>query len=438
MQQDTKGTLKLTESSDLTVAHCIWPGLPAATYADAPAFWQASSVFLANQANWATLRLANQKTLSNFVALRPSDTVPEYLALTDGDITSPGWAGVTTPARPVLLLVHHVFKMCELQCDGHKPDVCIKKAAPQMNSNMNHINLRQDSTMPAASNTNAHLKCLRAALLMLKVLQLLGSIKIKEMRLHHATASLCRATLSACGEALERLNGTSGYSMQSTQLTAAEHRESQTMSVLLVQMALPIMKQLLKRKILGPRYLHGWNCQLLKSLLPRDSLSTVKAVTSEIMSSGASPLLVCWWRWLLSCCCCPAYRQRTAYACWFGCIPVHLFGQSWSGMLTTPQQTAGVGLSMVGQDIEGLVSAQPRSQCFTTFELRCLTPCPSSCQTALWCIWAAVHHLVLVLMCAYMSAVYQGCMACSGTCRFHQQGENYRYFTIFTQSNLDG
>ena len=73
------------------------------------------------------------------------------------------------------------------------------------------------------------------------------------------------------------------------QLTAAEQKEAERLSVLLVKMALPVMKQLLKDKLLSATFLHEWNCKMLTSLLPRNRPSTLQAAAAEITSSGVNP-----------------------------------------------------------------------------------------------------------------------------------------------------
>ena len=226
------------------------------------------------------MRLTNERRLSDLVALGPDDTVPFDLVLTEGDVASSAWSGVPSPAKPVLLLVQNVLQMSAFQQAGHKSDVCIRKASTQMNNNMAQIRLRQENIAPISSHTNAHIKCLRAAFLLLKTLQLLLAIKVKDQQLQKAFGTLCKAVLAASGEASARLGMSSAY------LSQDEQKESKLMLLRLVRMALPIMKQLLKSKMLSMTFLHEWNCGVMSNLLAYNRPSTLHPVAAEVVSSG--------------------------------------------------------------------------------------------------------------------------------------------------------
>jgi hypothetical protein len=281
-QHDGAAPLHLSASFDYSVPLCIWQSFPSKLDISTQDFWQASAVFVAGQDNWTALRLTNERTLSNLVALGPNDTVPFDLALTKGDITSPAWSGVPSPARPVLLLVQNVLQMSGFQQAGQKPDVCIRKASTQMNNNMAQIRMRQENIAPVSRYTNAHIKCLRAAFLLLKTLQLLLAIKVKDQQLQKAFGTLCKALLAASGEASARLSIPSAY------LTQDEQQESKLMLVRLVRMALPVMKQLLKSKMLSTTFLHEWNCGVMSNLLAYNRSSLLHPVAAEVVSSGTS------------------------------------------------------------------------------------------------------------------------------------------------------
>ena len=287
MQTNGTTSLELSASFDLAVPACIWLSFLAPRDLSTAKFWKASAFFLAGQANWSTLRLAKDRALSSFVSLGRSDTVPPELDLTSMDVKSLPWSGVSAPARPILLLVQNSLHMALLHQAGETTDDCISKATQQMHDNMRHIRSHQDSTTAASGPVNTHIKSLRAALLMLKTVQLLLLIKtpvVRESPLRYAVGALCKGILTASSEASDSLNAAS-----SMRLTAAEQKEAECLCVLLVKMALPVMKQLLKDKLLSATFLHGWNCQMLTSLLPRNSPSTLQAVAAEITSSGVQP-----------------------------------------------------------------------------------------------------------------------------------------------------
>lgn len=281
-QHDGAARLHLSASFDYSVPLCIWQSFPSKLDISTQEFWQASAVFLAGQDNWTALRLTNERTLSNLVALGSNDTVPFDLVLTKGDVTSSAWSGVPSPAKPVLLLVQNVLQMSAFQQAGQKPDVCIRKASTQMNNNMAQIRLRQETTAPVSNHTNAHIKCLRATFLLLKTLQLLLAMKVKDQQLHKACGTLCKAVLAASGEASARLGMSSAY------LTQDEQAESKLMLLRLVRMALPIMKQLLKTKwsMLSMTFLHEWSCGVMSNLLAYNRPSLLHPVAAEVVSSG--------------------------------------------------------------------------------------------------------------------------------------------------------
>lgn len=145
---------------------------------------------------------------------------------------------------------------------------------------MAQIRMRQDTTAPVSSHTNAHIKCLRAAFLLLKTLQLLLAIKVKDQKLQKAFGTLCKALLAASGEASARL------SIPSAHLTQDEQQESKLMLVRLVKMALPVMKQLLKSKMLSTTFLHEWNCGVMSNLLAYNRSFLLHPVAAEVVSSG--------------------------------------------------------------------------------------------------------------------------------------------------------
>ena len=200
LQPDTIKTLTLFVSFDHTFLTCIRQGLPPELEHGPFEFWREAAVYLAEQVNWAALQLASEEGLSNFTALAPGDPAPEELALAALDISSSGWAAVSTPTKPALLLVQSLRHMVTLMHHGHQSDLCIKKAAQQMHVNINQIRLQQDDVTTAASKANPHIKCLRAALLMMKLLQLLTTLEVEEKRVQDAVGSVCPAVTAALKE----------------------------------------------------------------------------------------------------------------------------------------------------------------------------------------------------------------------------------------------
>ena len=279
--------MRLSASFDFAVSTCIWLSLLAPLDVSTAKLWAASAFFLAGQANWSILRLADEQALSNFVGLGSSDTVPPDLDLTNMDVKRLPWSGVSAPAMPILLLVQNTLHMALFHQAGETTDDSIGKAILQMNGNIRYIRSHQGSTKTASSPVTIHINSLRAALLMLKTMQLLLLIKVqlnRQSQTRQAVGALCEGILVQSSQASDRLNHAS-----SMHLTAAEHKEAECLYVLLVKMALPVMKQLLKDKMLSATFLHDWNCRMLTSLLPRNRPSTLQAVAAEITSSGAIP-----------------------------------------------------------------------------------------------------------------------------------------------------
>ena len=276
--------MELSVSFDLSVATCIWLSFLARIDISKIELWTASAVFLADQAHWSTLMLADDRALSSFVGLSPGDTVPPDLDLTKMDIKSLPWSGVSTPTVPILLLVQNVLHMALNHQKGKTPAECTTKPTPQMNDNMRHIRLLQETAVGASPALNAHIACLRAVLLLLKTVQLLLFIRVgfvKDSPLHNRVEAVCQGVTAATAAASAEIDNA-----LSTHVTAAEQQEAEQLSVLLVKMALPVMKQMLKGKMLSEPFLHDWNCRVLTDLLPRNSASTVQAVAVEIISSG--------------------------------------------------------------------------------------------------------------------------------------------------------
>jgi len=282
--------VKLTADFAYPVALCMWRSFTVgSTVIDVaiPVFWLAAAESVATQVSWSTLKLLDPKAVKGLVDLAPTCCVPDGFAVTTSDILFPEWLSVSTAARPILLLVQNVLLMSTWHQPGLLPeasdvDACKQTGAEVMSANMDKMRSHLAfacaaySTTSAASEFSDHLLSLRTSLLLLKVAELLSFLKLKDSALENALHAVWTAVAAASDQASED-------AMLPVQHADADGEEH-SMSFFLVQMARPVMKQMLKgRSALDTLYL-GWVCHLHRDLLPSSIPSLLQAVASDIVS----------------------------------------------------------------------------------------------------------------------------------------------------------
>lgn len=222
--------------------------------------------------------------LTDFVALPPGNQIPNGFQLTNckDPSTSSDWAGISTPATPLVLLVHTFLHMTALNHSRLPQDSCIKQGLQQLNTQMQQLALRLESTAPA-QQTSTYIKHLRVCSLLLKMLQLLTAIRIPDSPLEKVVQSLQEATLAARLAVAQNKANCKGQ--------AAQQAEALLMPT--VRLALSASRQLSKSQSLDLRASSsGWFRSVLAGLLPTSSSELFPHFVDGTLESGIIPVLV--------------------------------------------------------------------------------------------------------------------------------------------------
>ncbi len=285
LQASPSGTLELTAVFDATLVFHVWQtiwrtsvlhtGNTADTF-DRRTMWTAAADLLADEPSWTVLQLNSQTTLSRYVALDPAEKVPDSLWTFDGDMESPDWFAVSTPARPMLLMVAMVIRVLGTLRAVPSIDTCTELASIELMGKIQQIRLRQTSSQAATQQLpSAQLKALRTSLLLLKPACLLTSTQTQESSL-----SLWSAAARSCVQAYQHGRDTSAGQR------AAEAAEVLSLTIHLVRLTVSALKRLIAVKTSAVTTAVPCCCQLLMCLMPDRQPTLHKAAATELIQSG--------------------------------------------------------------------------------------------------------------------------------------------------------
>ena len=248
-----------------------------------PAFWETAARILATPSNWSVLDLTSPSRLGCFVGLASTQAIPESIALTDFDPTSPAWPGVTRSARPVLLLVQNYLQAAKSILNGK--DAAYKKAAVRVMS-ANMLRIKQATADPdrEMGECGALVQALRSALLLLKLVSLLSSLKVEDDQVHAAVHAMWAAIACVASDIISVQADLHPELSQSK--AEAEAGPEGMLSVLLVQLLLPVMRPLLKTDTKAAYECICCANRLLRKLMPSSRPALAKVVASELVSKG--------------------------------------------------------------------------------------------------------------------------------------------------------
>ncbi len=287
LQASPSETLELTAVFDATLVFHVWQTIWHTSLIHTghteeafsiKTMWTAAADLLADEPSWIVLQLNSQTTLSGYVALDPADKVPDSLWTFDGNMESPGWFAVSTPARSMLLMVAMVIRVLKTSHAAPSIDTCTKLAAKELMGNIQQIRSRQIST-PAATQQlpSAQLKALRTSLLLLKPACLLTSTQTQVSSL-----SLWSAAARSCVQAYQHGKDTSSGQR------AAEAAEVLSLTIHMVQLTVSALKRLVAVKSSAVSIAVPVCCQLLMSLMPDRHPTLQKAAATELIQSGTN------------------------------------------------------------------------------------------------------------------------------------------------------
>ena len=280
VQPSGSEVLQLALTVDLTLANYVWQSLVVAggsSMLDIAAYWHAAAEVLALDLNWSTLRLAGQSSRLRFVALDHAEAIPEDLAMASPDMGASGWCSAPAATRTVLLMVSTVMRLRFMLQSSLSTDACTRIAAADLGQKLDQIRQRQTSAQPAqraAAPSDAQHAALRRALLLVKAASIVTSLSV-----HEASIPLWSAASSTFDQVKE-----------SGKPTAQDGTESQSLTVLVVQLVVSALKKFVKVKTAKARTAAHCCCSILQSLMPSSWPALHQVAAAELISSGQEHL----------------------------------------------------------------------------------------------------------------------------------------------------
>ncbi len=262
-----------------------------------PELWQAAAEALAANRNWDMMDLSSPAGLACFARVAPNEVVPEDMALKAFNLGSPVWSEVPVAALPPLLLLQNYLQIAY----AHKTnsvEICEHGAAEVIAENM--AKFRQHSHPASASNASAatcsgHARALRSALLLLKLVSAVASIKVENDRVYAAIKAIWTAIGFIADHQVPKQ--AAKLACRSQTKAEAETRPEGILSRMLIQLVLPAIKPLLKTDTGAAYQCLCCACKLIIGLLPTSNPALCHLVASEIVSEGdvlpCSFLLLC-------------------------------------------------------------------------------------------------------------------------------------------------
>lgn len=295
VEPDLTSTLKLTVAFKCTNAFSAWQRLNLAESNmghGTSELWLHLAEILATECGWSLLEMDNQ--LDAFVSVAPLDALPDAM-MNDSTRRIYWWESVSKPSRPLMLLLDtymHALGMHHLDDDP-------KTAAMQsVTSCTNYIRSRQPSGKPSDRDLlmslvpAGYITYLRSALLLIKLISILSSLPSEDNEVvFQSTELLCSALTTLCSKMQGMDNASSGtlefvgFSLEDS------HLYVQKLSVLVLQLALPVFKQLIKTSKETASVGAICCCSVFHALHPINRLNRHKTIAVKLAGSGALGLL---------------------------------------------------------------------------------------------------------------------------------------------------
>ena len=232
LPQQKVGNLSLT-TVPYTIPIFLWQSLPASleTAASSQKFpatscWIEAAVHLADDTTWTNLQLSTPETLASFFTQLPCDAVPSASRLVSQEYATVRWDEVKAATQPLLYLIQgfQQLHVAGTQQDGKEQQTGFKNTMKQLYEKMLHaVDKSSESTADKAASYSC---CLRAIVLMLKMLHFLTSIKLSDLTLERAITSLRSAVAGTSQDLAKHMqqmtgNVTAAFHCQKTQALTA-------------------------------------------------------------------------------------------------------------------------------------------------------------------------------------------------------------------------
>ena len=275
-------TLKIMASFQSTLGLCFWECLRvcnSVTDTNAGQFWRTGADVLSAEPVWDLLHLTTPQEVSNLLAL-PADTiVPGDFAAKASDTHLPDWSTVDSSVHPLLLLMHAYMETAHMVHLVHHSDT---STASAMNTNIGKLTTSLVKSQPtyasrrlSSATPSLHVQKLRAALLLLKLVAILSTIKVPDTGLHNAKTSIFTA-FGAMAHLIQQ-------QLEQEGVRESEVVEARLLSSHIAKMAIPAMKRMSMANPTG-----SFCCCLM---LQRLMLSSNAAVYTTVASHVASVLI---------------------------------------------------------------------------------------------------------------------------------------------------
>ena len=208
------------------------------------------------------------------------------MALSYFNTGAPVWSEVPVAALPSLLFLQNYLQLAYAD-KTNSMDTCKRRAAEVIALNMAKI--KQHSPPEPASNASAaacsgHTQALRSALLLLKLLSAVASIKVENDNVDGAIKAIWTAIAYIADHNISKQAAKLSWQPQ-TRLEA-EARPEGTLSRMLIQLVLPVIKPLLKTDTEAAYQCICCACKLIMGLMPKTNPALCHLVASEIVSEG--------------------------------------------------------------------------------------------------------------------------------------------------------
>ena len=281
--------LELTAVFPHTLALSMWQTFAVGhgdINAAVPELWQAAADAFAAEKNWDMLDLSSPAGLACFTRVALDEVVPEDMALTYFNAGSPAWSEVPVAALPSLLFLQNYLQLA-YALKTNSMATCKRGAAEVIALNM--AKFKQHSPPASASNASAatcsgHTQALRSALLLLKLLSAVASIKVENDSVDGAIKAIWTAIGYIADHNISKQ--AAKFSWQPQTRAEAEARPEGTLSRMLIQLVLPVIKPLLKTDTEAAYQCICCACKLIMGLMPKTNPALCHLVASEIVSEG--------------------------------------------------------------------------------------------------------------------------------------------------------
>lgn len=298
VEPDLTSTLKLTVAFKCTNAFSAWQRLNLAESNmghSTPELWLQLAEVLATECGWSLLEMDDQ--LDAFVSVTPLAALPDAM-MNDSTRQIYWWESVSKPSRPLMLLLDtymHALGMLHLD---DVPKTVHYAAMQSVISCTNYIRSRQPGGKPSELDLlvslapTGYITYLRSALLLIKLISLLSSLPSEDNEVvFQSTQILCEALTTLCSK-MQSMDTASSGKLELAGFSLEDgHSYVQKISLLIVQLALLVFKQLIKTSKDTASAGAICCCSLFHTLLPINRLNRHKTIAVKLAGSGARLLL---------------------------------------------------------------------------------------------------------------------------------------------------